>query len=174
MLLLQIRGVSTWLLDDIYISQWLKTGAKKGRWVAKSGRWVAKLVARLLATADLSVRIQTSLKNTKGRQKQRSGQHTLARQKYIEKYGSPIVSQHYYVRLSAVFETWQNSSGCWNSAVANIIRRLICWTPSRISNLFSNHIRLKSSVIISISAKFQCQRNLFSYTAPRFLILILV
>ncbi len=30
-----------------------------------TGRWVAKLVARLLATAALWVRIQTSLKNTK-------------------------------------------------------------------------------------------------------------
>jgi hypothetical protein len=29
------------------------------------GRWVAKLVARLLATAALWVRIQTSLKSTK-------------------------------------------------------------------------------------------------------------
>jgi hypothetical protein len=29
------------------------------------GRRVAKLVARLLATADLSVRTQTTLKNTK-------------------------------------------------------------------------------------------------------------
>jgi hypothetical protein len=45
------------------------------------GRWVAKLVARLLATAALWVR--TSLKNT-GRHKQRSGQHTLARQKNIK------------------------------------------------------------------------------------------
>jgi len=33
-------------------------------WLSK-GRWVAKLVARLLATATLWVRIQTSLKNTK-------------------------------------------------------------------------------------------------------------
>jgi hypothetical protein len=32
---------------------------------AKLGRWVAKLVALLLATAALWVRIQTSLKNTK-------------------------------------------------------------------------------------------------------------
>jgi hypothetical protein len=36
-----------------------------GRWVTKFGRWVAKLVARLLAMADLWVRIQTSFKNTK-------------------------------------------------------------------------------------------------------------
>ncbi len=62
--------------------------AKLGRWVAKVskvweisakhgdgwlsrgmggqvGRWVAKLVARLLATAALWVRIEPSLKNTK-------------------------------------------------------------------------------------------------------------
>jgi hypothetical protein len=38
---------------------------KLGRWVVKLGRWVAKLVARLLATAALWARIQTSLKNTK-------------------------------------------------------------------------------------------------------------
>jgi hypothetical protein len=31
----------------------------------KQGNWVAKLVARLLATAALWVRIQTSIKNTK-------------------------------------------------------------------------------------------------------------
>jgi hypothetical protein len=33
--------------------------------MAKFGRWVAKMVARLLATAALWVRMQTSLKNTK-------------------------------------------------------------------------------------------------------------
>ncbi len=51
-------------------------------------RWVTRKVARLLAKAALRIRIQTSLKNTKWptktkewRQKQRSGQHTLARQK---------------------------------------------------------------------------------------------
>jgi hypothetical protein len=47
---------------------------------------VAKLVARLLATAALWARIQTSLKNTKiGRHKQRSWQLTLARQKIQKK-----------------------------------------------------------------------------------------
>jgi hypothetical protein len=39
--------------------------AMSWRWVAKAGRLVAKLVAPLLATAALWVRIQTSLKNTK-------------------------------------------------------------------------------------------------------------
>jgi hypothetical protein len=34
-------------------------------WGNIAGRWVAKLVARLLTTAVLWVRIQTSLKNTK-------------------------------------------------------------------------------------------------------------
>ncbi len=38
---------------------------KQGRWVSKKGRWMDKLIARLLATAALRVRIQTSLKNTK-------------------------------------------------------------------------------------------------------------
>jgi hypothetical protein len=42
------------------------------------GRWVAKLVARLLATAALWVRIQTSLKIQNGRHKHRSGEHTPA------------------------------------------------------------------------------------------------
>ncbi len=45
------------------------------------GRWVAKLIAGPLARAALWVRIQTSRKNTNGRHKQRSGQHTLSRQK---------------------------------------------------------------------------------------------
>jgi hypothetical protein len=50
------------------------------------GRWMAKLVARLLATAALWVRIQTSLKQkTKRRHKQRSAQHILARQKDFQK-----------------------------------------------------------------------------------------
>jgi hypothetical protein len=39
--------------------------AKSGGWVVIVGRWVAKLVARLLATAALWVRIQTSLQDTK-------------------------------------------------------------------------------------------------------------
>jgi hypothetical protein len=42
----------------------MRANLKNGKWVAK-GRWVAKLVAHLLATAALWVRIQTSLKNTK-------------------------------------------------------------------------------------------------------------
>jgi hypothetical protein len=46
------------------------------------GDGVAKLIAPLLATEALWARIQTSLKNTKWRQKwQRGGKHTLARQK---------------------------------------------------------------------------------------------
>ncbi len=60
--------------------------AKFRRWVDKFGRLVAKLVARLLATAAVLVRIQTSLKNKKiGRHKQRGGQRTVARQKSIQK-----------------------------------------------------------------------------------------
>jgi hypothetical protein len=43
---------------------------------------IAKLVARLLATAALWVRMQTSLKNTNGRHKQRSGQHSSPPKKY--------------------------------------------------------------------------------------------
>jgi hypothetical protein len=55
--------------------------AKLGRWVAKLGGWVAKLVKRPLAMEALRVRIQTSSKIINGRQKQMSGQHTVARQK---------------------------------------------------------------------------------------------
>jgi hypothetical protein len=53
---------------------------------------VAKLVARLLASAALLVRIQTSLKNTKGRHKQRNGQHTAAHQKNTEKNLSDLMT----------------------------------------------------------------------------------
>jgi hypothetical protein len=61
-------------------------GGKEERRVAYLGRWMAKLLARLLATAALWVRIQqTYLKNTKGRHKQKNGQHTQARQKNIQK-----------------------------------------------------------------------------------------
>jgi hypothetical protein len=49
------------------------------------GRWVAKLVARLLATAALWVRVQISLKKIHKGHKQKSGQHTLARQKIYKK-----------------------------------------------------------------------------------------
>jgi hypothetical protein len=59
------------------------------------GRWEAKLVARLLATAALWVRFQTSLKNTKGRHKQRIGQHTVARQK--------IYKNNYYLLLEICY-----------------------------------------------------------------------
>ncbi len=45
-----------------YNGSWV---AKYGEWAAKYGRWVAKLVARLLVTATLWVRIQTSLKKYK-------------------------------------------------------------------------------------------------------------
>jgi hypothetical protein len=47
-------------------------------------REMAKLVAHLHATAALWVRIQTSLKNTEYKI-QKSGQHTLARQKIYKK-----------------------------------------------------------------------------------------
>jgi hypothetical protein len=46
-------------------------------WLNWLGRWVAKLVKRLLKSRHLS-----KLQN--GRNRQRSGQHTLARQKYIK------------------------------------------------------------------------------------------
>jgi hypothetical protein len=49
------------------------------------GRWLAKMVTRLLATAALWVQIQTSLKITKWEYKHRSGKHTLARQKSMQK-----------------------------------------------------------------------------------------
>jgi hypothetical protein len=65
--------------------------AKLVKWFAKLGRWVAKLmVARLLATTALWVRIQTSLKNTKKYVGEISkGVATLARQKYTEKLDTP-------------------------------------------------------------------------------------
>ncbi len=47
--------------------------------------WVYKFVARLLATAAVWVLIQISLKKQKRRHKQRSSQHTLARQKIYKK-----------------------------------------------------------------------------------------
>ncbi len=53
--------------------------------MAKFGRWVAKLVSRLLATAALWVLIQTSLKIQNGPHKHRNGQHTLVRQKNLQK-----------------------------------------------------------------------------------------
>ncbi len=46
---------------------------------------MAKLVALLDDTAVLCVRIQTSPKIQNGRHKQRSGQHSLARQKIYKK-----------------------------------------------------------------------------------------
>jgi hypothetical protein len=53
----------------------------------RDGWLLVKLVARLLATAALWVRIQASLKNAKWAtySKRRSGQHTLARQKIYKK-----------------------------------------------------------------------------------------
>jgi hypothetical protein len=57
------------------------------------------LIARLLATTVLWVQIQTSLKNTKMGKigKQRSGQHTPARQKnYRKKKQLPVISQVAY------------------------------------------------------------------------------
>ncbi len=51
-------------------------------WLSR-GRWVERLVACLLATAALWIRIQTSLKKVQKwrHNKQWSGQYTLARQK---------------------------------------------------------------------------------------------
>jgi hypothetical protein len=46
---------------------------------------VAKLVARLLATAALWVRIQTSLRIQNGPHNQSSGQHTSLPTKYTKK-----------------------------------------------------------------------------------------
>jgi hypothetical protein len=56
-----------------------------GGWLSL-GRWVSTLVARLLATAALWVRIQSRLlsKIQNCRHKQRSCQHTLARQKILK------------------------------------------------------------------------------------------
>jgi hypothetical protein len=46
---------------------------------------VAKLVVRLLATAALWIQVKTSLKIQNGRNMQKSGQHTKARQKIYKK-----------------------------------------------------------------------------------------
>jgi hypothetical protein len=48
--------------------RWLngEKGGYVGRWVTKLGKVVAKLLAHLLSTAALLVRIRTSLKNTNG------------------------------------------------------------------------------------------------------------
>jgi hypothetical protein len=64
-------------------------------------RCVAKLLAHLLATAALWVRIQTCIKYTKWAKMQRSGQHTITRQKNIQK----IFKLHFYsyVNLSRTF-----------------------------------------------------------------------
>jgi hypothetical protein len=62
---------------------------------------VAKLVARLLATAALWVRIQTSLKNN-WRRKHRSGQHTLARPKNIIPKNSNILRLKLHMFLESV------------------------------------------------------------------------
>ncbi len=60
--------------------------------------------------AALWVRIQTSPKNTNGRHKQMSGQHTLACQKYTKKY-SPDSTRFYYsfagMRHSAHLDRFQ-------------------------------------------------------------------
>ncbi len=53
------------------------------RYISALRERVAKLIAHLLATATLWVRIQTFIKND--RHMQRSGQHTLARQKIYKK-----------------------------------------------------------------------------------------
>ncbi len=69
-----------------------------------------QLVARLLAAAALWVRIQTSLKIQNGRHKQRSGQHTIVRQK---KYKENIISwsdfQTTCSKLMALLQTQASS-----------------------------------------------------------------
>jgi hypothetical protein len=59
-------SVRRWVAKfGIWVAKKRRWVAKFGRRVAKFGRWVAKLIAHLLATAALWVRIQTSPKNTK-------------------------------------------------------------------------------------------------------------
>jgi hypothetical protein len=55
--------------------------AKSGRRVAKSGRWVAKLVALLLLRQLSGFEPRHFSKIQNRQHKQRSGQHSLARQK---------------------------------------------------------------------------------------------
>jgi hypothetical protein len=78
---------------------------------------VATLVARLLATAALSVRIQTYLKIQNGRNKQRSGQQTLDRQKNIQKYNQGSMEAHpepmvvYLRAVELTLEPWRLNLG---------------------------------------------------------------
>ncbi len=84
--------------------------------MAQLGRWEAKLVEPLLATAALWVRFQTSLKNTKGRHKQRISQHTVARQKIFSYLAgmSPYISlkikkrhyEHHMIEAHKYLITW--------------------------------------------------------------------
>jgi hypothetical protein len=68
-----------------------------------SRRWMAKLVALLLATAALLVRIQASLTNTKWAT---CGQHALARQKKVFQGLQTILSgQKISLVLAAVLDT---------------------------------------------------------------------
>ncbi len=65
--------------------------AKLARYVTKLERWMAKLVAHLLATAALCMGFESRhlSKVQNGRHEQRSGQHTLTRQKiYKQKMSS--------------------------------------------------------------------------------------
>jgi hypothetical protein len=59
---------------------------KSGRWVAKSGRWLAKLVARLLATAAIWVRIQTYLNTKSATSAKECPTHFSPPKKYSKKW----------------------------------------------------------------------------------------
>ncbi len=71
------------LVEGLYWLHGYEITNERGGWLPKLGRWVAKLVERLLAILQLSgfeSRHLSKIQN--GRHKQRSGQHTPARQKY--------------------------------------------------------------------------------------------
>ncbi len=90
------------------IGGWVASSSVE-RWVAKYGDgWLlARLVARLLATAALWVRIQTSLKKIQnGRHKQRSCDHTLACQK-IYKNGPGLHCGHFICIYLQLHWGWQ-------------------------------------------------------------------
>jgi hypothetical protein len=76
------------------------------------------MVVHLLVPAALWVRIQTSLKKQNRRHKQRSGQHTLARQKNIQK------------KLKNKLTIGRYFHSFYNVKKASLVRESILRTPS--------------------------------------------
>ncbi len=66
---------------------------------------MAKLVAHLLATAALWVRIQTSLEKLNWLHKQRSGKHTLARKKINNKKRILLQLKSIHTGFAKIFQS---------------------------------------------------------------------